>query len=146
MNSEELIQKLGERLDIQLQLSPQGTCRVELDSDIIDFEKVDNSLFIMADIASAEGREDAYQPLLIANNLRQNTGGCTVGLDLENKVFTLTYVVEGDVSFETFEVNLMRFLQTLRWWKAWLALPPQTQPATAKTSSATPFNQDFMRI
>ncbi len=147
MTCSELIHTLGERLDLDLVLSPQGTCRVQLDEDIIDFEKVDEALYIMADIGSSEGREDAYLPLLMANNLRQNTGGSTIGVDAVNHVFTMTYV-EGDVSFETFEVNLMRFLQTLRWWKAWLALPPETN--SAEESSAmpldSPFNQDFMRI
>ncbi len=149
MNCEDLIQKLGERLNLELILSPQGTCRVQLDEDIVDFEKVDEALYIMADVGSSEGREDAYLPLLVANNLRQNTGGGTIGIDAAKNVFTMTYV-EGDVSFEAFEVNLMRFLQTLRWWKAWLLLSPESTSTEGEDDSAmpfdSPFNQDFMRI
>ncbi len=143
MSTEALILELGRVLKIDLALSPQGTARVVLDEDIVDFEQVNDKLYVMAEIGPSTGREDAYLPMMEANNFGVKTGGAFIGIDGARAVFTMT-LVEGDVPFATFEADLARFLKTLRWWKAWLALPPVEEGAPMPDASEANF--DMIRI
>ena len=56
MTPEELIKELGRTLGAPMELSPVGTCRAAFDGDIIEFEKVDDDLWIIADLGSAQNR------------------------------------------------------------------------------------------
>ncbi len=143
MTYDELIRTLGHELGCELNFSPQGTCRVALDDDIVDFEKANEKLYIMADIGSCEKREDAYFAFLAANHLGLKTGGASIGIDIARSVFTLT-LIEGEVSFETFNADLTRFVQVLRWWKEWLALPPLEE--TAPEARPSLFEMDMIKI
>ena len=69
MNAAELVAGLGAKLGFSLKLSEAGTCRVHFDDDTVDFEQSGDSLYIMADMGSASGREEAYGRLLTANCL-----------------------------------------------------------------------------
>ncbi|MDY6009540.1 MAG: type III secretion system chaperone [Duodenibacillus sp.] len=123
MLPEQLVAELGTTLAINLSLSDQGTCRVVFDEDEVDFEKSGNALFVMADIASACGREDAYGRLLTANCLGNETGGAVISLDAAREVFVLHTVCEEGTSYPAFEAKLTLFVKALRYWKAWLAQP-----------------------
>ena len=61
MRANELVVELGVKLGIPLRLSEAGTCRVTFDDDDVDFEQSGDALYIMAEIASAAGREDSPQ-------------------------------------------------------------------------------------
>lgn len=124
MNAEQLIKELGRALGVELAFSPEGTCRVALDGDVVDFEKTLSSLWVMADLGSARNREDASSSLLAANCLGMQTGGATIALDEERGVFTMHLELWGDVPYPSCEARLTMFVKALRWWKEWLALPP----------------------
>ena len=128
MNAEQLIKELGLTLGAPLELSPIGTCRVSFDSDVIEFEKMDDGhMLIMADIGSSQNREDASSVLLAANCLGLQTGGATIALDEERAVFTLHMEVWGEMPYITFENRLTLFVKALRWGQDWLSLPPLKQ-------------------
>ena len=61
-----LRRELGMTLGFDLALSESGTCGVFFDEDEISFEVSDGRLFIMADLGSSEGREDACLRMLRA--------------------------------------------------------------------------------
>ena len=124
MNAEELIKELGRTLGAPMELSPVGTCRAAFDGDIIEFEKVDGDLWVIADLGSAENREDAVASLLAGNRLGIQTGGATIALDEERAMFTMHMELWGEMPYQTFEGKLVMFIKALRWWKDWLSLPP----------------------
>ena len=124
MTPEELIKELGRTLGAPMELSPVGTCRAAFDGDVIEFEKVDGDLWIMADLGSAANREDAVSSLLAGNRLGIQTGGATIALDEERAMFTMHMELWGEMPYMTFEAKLVMFIKALRWWKDWLALPP----------------------
>lgn len=126
MNAEGLIKELGRTLGAPMELSPVGTCRAAFDGDVIEFEKVEDDLWIMADLGSAQNREDAVASLLAGNRLGIQTGGATIALDEERGMFTMHMELWGEMPYPTFEAKLTMFIKALRWWKDWLALPPLT--------------------
>jgi hypothetical protein len=140
MTPEELIKELGRTLGAPMELSPVGTCRAAFDGDIIEFEKVDDDLWIMADLGSAQNREDAVSSLLAGNRLGLQTGGATIALDEERSMFTMHMELWGDMPYLSFEAKLTMFIKALRWWKDWLSLPPlksmvkQVHPVAAPVS------------
>lgn len=119
MNAAELVTELGTKLGISLSLGESGTCRVYFD-DVVDFELSRDSLYIMAEIAPAYGREDAYARLLTANWLGAESDGACIGLDANRDAFALYAVFHGDVPYENFEERLILFIRALRYWKDWL--------------------------
>lgn len=139
MNAGELLAELGANLGIALQLGKSGTCRVHFDEDEVDFEQSGDALYIMADLASASGRADACVRLLEANWLGRESGGACFGIDAEKTRFTLHTVVYGDTTYADFEARLTLFIKALRYWKAWLSLPPSS-PAPADSAKETPFS------
>ncbi len=118
-----LIRELGNTLGFSLAFSDEGTCGVFFDDDEVMFELNENRLFIMADIGTAEGREDACMRMLKAANLGLETGFACVGIDDARGQFTLCRVLEGDLSYADFEKILTIFVGALRYWKDWLAQP-----------------------
>lgn len=124
MTPEELIKELGRTLGAPMELSPVGTCRAAFDGDVIEFEKVDGDLWIMADLGCAQNREDAVSSLLAGNNLGLQTGGATIALDEARSMFTMHMELWGDMPYPAFEAKLVMFIKALRWWKDWLSLPP----------------------
>lgn len=120
-----LIRELGTALGIGLELSEQGTCGVFFDDDEVMFETNDGRLFIMADLGSSLGREDAAVRLLQAANLGLETGFSCIGIDEGREQFTLCRVLEGDLAYPDFEKALSLFVKAMRFWKEWLALPPE---------------------
>lgn len=148
MNARELVAELGVKLGISLELSEAGTCRVHFDNDDVDFEQAGNALYIMADLASAAGREDSYGRLLTANSLGAESGGACIGLDAGRDTFTMYKVLRGDLNYEGFEAELALFVKALRYWKEWLALSPVSTPSasTAVQAEASPFTAGMLRI
>lgn len=147
MNAEELVRELGRTLNIALELGPQGTCRVELDGDVVDFEKSGDKLYVMADLGSSLYREDAHACLLAANCLGAQTGGATIGIDAARSLFTMHLVIP-ETTFESFEADMTLFLKALRWWKEWLTLPPlpRSRSRSAAEENFDPFAVGSLRI
>ncbi|MBQ7608512.1 MAG: type III secretion system chaperone [Desulfovibrionaceae bacterium] len=133
MDYSSLVRELGGVLGFELTFSDKGTCGVFFDNDEVLFEVGDGRMFIMADLGSSEGREDAYARLLTAGNLGLETGFSCIGIDEQRGQFTLCRVLEGDLAYPDFEKLLTVFVSAVRYWKKWLSLPPE-QPASADDS------------
>ena len=151
MNETELLSELGRRLGISLALSEAGSCRVRFDKDTVEFEQAGKALYVMADLGTASGREDAFGRLLEANCLGAESGGACLGLDASRQEFTLHLILHGDMRYEDFEEALTRFIRALRYWKEWLALPPSLNAEGAggtqtPDSSATSFAPGMIRV
>jgi len=121
MKASELIHSLGPMFGVELPVSEEGTAQVLFDEDAVDFQAADGQLFVMADIGSADGCEDLYGTLLIANCLGNETLGCTIGLDAERRVLMLHRIIEGDWTEHEFQNVIAQFVKALRYWKAWTA-------------------------
>ncbi len=135
MNGKDMMQKLGEALGFTLEMSAQDTCAVIFDQDEVIFEQHEDQLYLIADLASSAGREDAYARLLEANCMGAQSGQACLGLDVQREVFTLHRILEGELPYEEFEKILTLFIRAVRYWKEWLSLPVSGQAAE---SSAMP--------
>ena len=124
MNGELLISELGRAIGIDLKLSDAGTCGVFFDDDEVLFESHAGKLYLIADLGSAAGREDAYGRLLSADYLGHESGHAVIGLDENRGEFTLHRILEGDMDYPEFEKILTLFVKAVRYWKEWLSLPP----------------------
>ena len=131
-----LIQELGEKLGMDLDLPESRVCVVIFDEDEVSFEVNDGRLFIMADIAPAEGHEEALPRLLRAANLGLETGYSCIGIDDTRGQFTLCRILEGEWTYPEFEKALSIFVLAVRYWKDWLSLPP----AEASKTEFEPFD------
>ena len=145
MNAAELVAGLGAKLGFSLKLSEAGTCRVHFDDDTVDFEQSGDSLYIMADMGSASGREEAYGRLLTANCLGAESGGACIGLDGVREIFTLHVILRGDIPYEFFEAELTRFLKALRYWKEWLALPVASDSPAQEEDAVSSYAAGMIR-
>lgn len=132
-----LITELGQTLGMKLALPESGTCGVIFDEDEVSFELNDGRLFIMADIAPAEGHEADLPRLLRAANLGLETGYACIGIDDKSGQFTLCRILEGDWTYPDFEKALSVFVLAVRYWRDWLALPAS---GAAKSSEFEPFD------
>ncbi len=128
MDSNDLMQKLGEALGFPLEMSEQNTCAVIFDQDEIVFEQHEDQLYIMADLGASAGRSDAHARLLEANCLGAQSGQACLGLDAQREVFTLHRIVDGELTCEAFEKILVHFIRAARYWKEWLSQPVPEQP------------------
>jgi len=144
MNAQPLLDQLASQLSISLPLSPEGTCRVSFDNDDIDFEQTETGLYIIATLADASGREDAYERLLKANYLGSETGGACIGLDANQNVFTIHTILHGDMDYSAFEKELCAFIRALRYWKEWLSLPPVKM--SSEVQQTLPFDNTMLKI
>lgn len=117
------------------------------DGDVVDFEASGGLLYVMADLGSSLNREDAHASLLAANCLGAQTGGATIGIDMNRAMFTLHRTV-ADVPYSTFEADIALFMKVLRWWKEWLSLPPLPSLGKRKTDAHDfdPFAAHSLRI
>ena len=131
MNGKDMMQKLGEALGFTLEMSAQDTCAVIFDQDEVIFEQHEDQLYLIADLASSAGREDAYARLLEANCMGAQSGQACLGLDVQREVFTLHRILEGELPYEEFEKILTLFIRAVRYWKEWLSLPVPGQAAEA---------------
>ena len=168
MKAEELILEFGRALGIPLELSPQNTCRVNFNGDVVDFEVSGDLLYVMADLGSIlSALQHAHKNGIIHRDIKpQNilvhadghikvadfgiarmTGGATIGIDMARAVFTLHRTV-GDVPYAAFEADMALFVKALRWWKEWLSLPPLPSLGKRKTDAHDfdPFAAHSLRI
>ncbi len=134
MKGVQLIRELSRNLNLDLQLSEEGTCGVFFDNDEIFFEVHEDQFYLIADLASAEGREDAYSRLLSANYLGQESGQAVLSLDTGRRGFTLHRILDGDLAYAEFEKILSLFVQAVRYWKEWLAQPSAGSPTQESNS------------
>lgn len=100
-------------------------CGVFFDQDEVSFEVNYDRIFIIAELGSAIGREDAFNRLLSANYLGAQTGFAFIGIDSTRQTFTLNRILDGDLTYKEFEDSVTLFIKALRYWKEWLSLPQE---------------------
>ncbi|MCR5536994.1 MAG: type III secretion system chaperone [Succinivibrio sp.] len=120
MNSEQIISELSTVLGIDLKFSDQGTCGVFFGDDEILFEKHDEQLYLIAELAPAVDQEFVLQRLMNANYLGGECGQGTIGIDRNKDEFVLHRLIDGQIDFVQFEKILSLFVQAVRYWKEWL--------------------------
>lgn len=137
MSAELLIRELGKELGVPLELSREGTCRASFDADVLDFEEMqDGHLMIAAELAPATHREDALRAMMAANFLGMQTGAACLSLDEARDAFVLHTELWGEMPYAVFEQRLVLFVQAVRWWKEWLALPPVSAASKGQPEEA----------
>jgi len=118
MNHDELINKLGSMIDLEgLSFDDDGSCSVVFDDDEVFFEKADNHLFMFAPLCPVNGSEKLYREILEANFLSADNGSCTIAIDPYQDEYAVIRIIDGEVSYETFERILLAFIKCLRKWK-----------------------------
>lgn len=140
MRPEELLAGLGALLGIDLTPGKEGTCRLVLDEDTVDFEVSGDRLFVMADIGSAVDRMSACARFLAADHLGTETGGAVISLDEKREVFMLHSMFEAGISSAAFEERLTLFVKALRYWKAWL------NALSVETAAQVPAGENFSNM
>ncbi len=138
MEFSELITAFGNRLNLQLSLSAENTCGIELDDGQVTFELIENRLFLVTDLGSSSGHEGDLERILRAQNLGLETGFCIIGIDSSREQFTLCRVLEGEMDIDAFEKAVTLFVRTMRYWKEWIGLPPITQGNPDKNVEISP--------
>ncbi len=118
MDADFLLARLGSQLGLNdLHFSPQGTCSLKFDDDELTFEKNGSYLFLLANLGGVEGHESLYNQLLEGNYLGRYSALGGLGIDAQHNLFTLSRVLEGSLSFEVFETELVMFVRVMRFWK-----------------------------
>lgn len=147
MTAQELLQELGNVLGIKPQCGEAGTCRIFFDDDAVDFEAVDETFFLIAEVGSvpAGNREAVYARLLTANLFGAQTGGATLGLNEDKGIVVLHRALPLPSDYAPFEAALVRFVKSLRYWKEWLALAASAPAAPSNEGAFVP-GQSLMRV
>ncbi len=65
----------------------------------------------------AQKKEDLFISLMEANFLGQGTGGSVIGLDKEEKHFTLSCAIPQQLNFLMFKESLEDFVNYLSYWR-----------------------------
>ncbi len=113
----ELLSSLGDMLGIAMLPEENGACRVLFGETAVDFQVADNHLFLICDLASAEGREKEFPALLKADWLGSETRGATLGLDAKKQMFVLHMMLTGSLEVNEFKSLLANFVKSARDWK-----------------------------
>lgn len=128
MNAQGLVRELGSVLGIVLDMSSENTCQVVFFNDAVDFEVAegvhetsDEALFIIANLGASIEDADVLGRLLRANYLGGQTGGATISLSDEG--FVLHRELMMPMEYADFEKVVEQFVESLRYWKEWIALP-----------------------
>ncbi len=117
IKANELLPSLGDILGIAMMPGEGGACRVLFGETAVDFQVSGEQLFLIADLASAEGRESEFPALLKADWLGSETQGAVLGLDGQKRVFTLHMMLTGSLEVEEFKTLLANFVRAVRDWK-----------------------------
>ncbi len=123
-----MLSSLGDILGIAMMPVEGGACRVLFGETAVDFQVSGEHLFLIADLASAEGRESEFPALLKADWLGSQTRGAVLGLDGQKRVFTLHMMLTGVLEVEEFKTLLANFVRAVRDWKERLECDSQREP------------------
>ncbi|NGX52738.1 MAG: hypothetical protein KR126chlam5_01041 [Candidatus Anoxychlamydiales bacterium] len=88
----------------------------ELEVKIFDLEP---GFYFLTNIAPCpnEKKEDLFIYLMRANLLGQGTGRSRIGMDMEEKFLTLSYLVDYEVNYLEFKEKLEDFVNYINFWK-----------------------------
>jgi len=144
MEFKDLIDALGKKLGLELEVSAEGDCTLGVDDmtlTIQHLEEVD-VVAVWGKIASAppQGQEQLYAAMLEANHLFKGTGGATISREQDSGDFFLCRVDEmKSLDSDQFVDRLERFVNTLEAWQKLVAdYRPDLAGASYATSEAEP--------
>lgn len=130
MKADELINRLGDAIGIELNFNAEGTCSVIFDEDEVAFEKDKDRIFIIGTVcAQLKNDIQLYRTLLCSNYLGIHTGFCTLSIDEPRNELILHRLIDEKTDFEHFEKDLVLFVKALRYWKKWIKEENETPNA-----------------
>ncbi|MFI3272802.1 MAG: type III secretion system chaperone [Pseudomonadota bacterium] len=147
MNAQGLMAELASVLDITLDFNDENLCRIVFLEDIVDFEANQgpdgDSLFIIANLGNFIDDKAVLDRLLRANYLGAQSGGATISLSDEG--FMMHRQLTMPMEYPDFEKALEHFVNSMRYWKEWIALPHEEATMISDSTLTTPM-QGMLRI
>lgn len=144
MNADELINKLGDAIGIELSFNAEGTCSVIFDKDEVVFEKNENMIFIIGTVQTDLKKDlELYRTLLTSNYMGIHTGFCTLSIDDKRNELLLHRLIEENTGFDVFEKSLVLFIKALRYWKKWISEENENRPSTFDNTEVS--NLDLLK-
>ncbi|NGX34000.1 MAG: hypothetical protein K1060chlam1_00345 [Candidatus Anoxychlamydiales bacterium] len=117
----EHIKKVCEVLKIELPTQEKDkSYSIEITKDLeVKIFDLDPGFYFHANIIHLpdEKKEDLFIYLMRANLLGQGTGRCRIGLDMEEKFLTLSYLIDYEVNYIEFKEKLEDFTNYINYWK-----------------------------
>ncbi len=120
MKAQELFDELGARLKFKIELSDQGTCAINFDNHIVEFEAKENALYFIANLTPLTDAQASLESLLRASFLGKETGHASIGI--ENNDLMLFRIITLPMDYTYFESSLDLFVKAVRYWKDFLHL------------------------
>lgn len=84
----------------------------------INIDKIENQVYLTSSISQCpqEKKEQLFTYLMKANLLGMGTGNGTIGLDINEKFLTLTYIIAYEEFDKTFKERIEDFVNYLLFW------------------------------
>lgn len=125
MNAQGLIAELSSVVGIQLHFNEEHVCSIAFYEDRVDFEAKQGSqgesLYIIAHVSNFIDNKSVLERLLRANYLGAQSGDASISLSSEG--FMMHRQLAMPMEYSDFEKAIEQFVNSLRYWKEWLALP-----------------------
>ncbi|NGX48555.1 MAG: hypothetical protein K940chlam5_00143 [Candidatus Anoxychlamydiales bacterium] len=117
----EHIKKIVKVLEIELpKLEKDKSFIIEITKEIeVKIFDLDPGFYFLTNIANCpnEKKEDLFIYLMRANLLGQGTGRSRIGMDMEEKFLTLSYLIDYEVNYIEFKEKLEDFVNYINFWK-----------------------------
>ncbi len=117
----EHIKKIVKVLEIELPKQEKDkSFIIEITKEIeVKISDLDPGFYFLANIANCpnEKKEDLFIYLMRANLLGQGTGRSRIGMDMEEKFLTLSYLIDYEVNYIEFKEKLEDFVNYINFWK-----------------------------
>lgn len=117
----EHIKKIVKVLEIELPKQEKDkSFIIEITKEIeVKIFDLDPGFYFLTNIANCpnEKKEDLFIYLMRANLLGQGTGRCRIGMDMEEKFLTLSYLIDYEVNYIEFKEKLEDFVNYINFWK-----------------------------
>lgn len=119
---ETLLKTLAEELEMEEvpKKNKEGLYEVAIADTIVVFvSSLDPGLLFFGKLGPCptKKREELFMFLMKANLLGQGTGGGTIGLDENENLLTLSFVLPYDINYKIFKESLEDFVNYLEYWK-----------------------------
>ncbi len=134
MDAKELLLRLGAELDLKLNISDEGVCRIYFDDDAVDFELTEDGLCLIAElgIVPSEGNTELLRTLLVGNLFGIATAGAVLSIDPNTDSIYLHKILYNGLSYATFEAQVESFVKALRHWKLQISQNSSSKEETTK--------------
>lgn len=118
MNPEIAIKELGKLVNLDIPLSVEGTCALNFEEELIEFEVTETELSVYGTIGSLEGKEFLYKQILENNFVSLQIASAS--LCLENNTLMLYRIFQAPIELQKLDQGVALFVSGVRYWKEWL--------------------------